>query len=67
MVNAQISDDASLQSTDILINNVKEKLQDDFDNKVGELTLEELQIAAEQIEVSDDTLLTWEELKQKIQ
>lgn len=67
MVNAQISDDTSLQSTDILINNVKEKLQDDFDNKVGELTLEELQIAAEQIEVSNDTLLTWEELKQKIQ
>lgn len=52
--------------TQPLINNVKEKLQDDFDNKVGELTLEELHIAAEQVEVPDGTLLSWDELIAKI-
>lgn len=50
-----------------LVNNVKEKLQDEFDDKVGELTLEDLQIAAEQIEVSDGVLLTWDELIEKIE
>ena len=52
--------------TQPLINNVKEKLQDDFDDKVGELTLEELHIAAEQVEVPEGTLLSWDELKAKI-
>ena len=50
-----------------LINNVQEKLQDDFDDTVGELTLEELQIAAEQIEVPEGTLLSWDELIAKIE
>ena len=50
-----------------LINNVQEKLQDDFDDKVGELTLEELQIAAEQIEIPEGTLLSWDELIAKIE
>ena len=53
-------------STDTLVNNVKEKLQDDFDGKVGELTLEELHIAAEQVEVPEGTLLSWDELIAKI-
>jgi len=53
-------------SIDTLVNNVKEKLQDDFDNKVGELTLEELKIAAEQVEVPEGTLLSWNELIAKI-
>ncbi len=55
-----------MDDTQPLINNVKEKLQDDFDNKVGELTLEELHIAAEQIEVPEGTLLSWDELIAKI-
>lgn len=50
-----------------LTNNVKEKLQDEFDGKVGELTLDELHIAAEQIEVSEDDLLSWDELIAKIE
>lgn len=53
-------------SIDTLVNNVKEKLQDDFDNKVGELALEELKIAAEQVEVPEGTLLSWNELIAKI-
>ena len=57
---------AKVDDTQPLINNVKEKLQDDFDNKVGELTLEELHIAAEQIEVPEGTLLSWDKLVAKI-
>lgn len=56
-------DDSDTQS---LINNIKEKLQDEFDDRVGELKLDELQIAAEQIKVSDGTLLSWDELIAKI-
>lgn len=52
--------------TQPLINNVKEKLQDDFDDKVGELTLEELHIAAEKVEVPEGTLLSWDELIAKV-
>ncbi len=57
---------AKVDDTQPLINNVKEKLQDDFDDKVGELTLEELHIAAEQVEVPEGTLLSWDELIAKI-
>ena len=53
---------AKVDDTQPLINNVKEKLQDDFDDKVGELTLEELHIAAEQVEVPEGTLLSLYEL-----
>ncbi len=52
--------------TQPLINNVKSKLQDKSDDKVGELTLEELHIAAEQVEVPDGALLSWDELITKI-
>lgn len=51
--------------TQPLINNVKEKLQDEFADKVGELTLEELKIAAD-LEVSEKDLLSWDELIAKI-
>lgn len=54
------------QDTETLINNVKGKLQDEFDDKVGGLTLDELQIAAEKIEVPDGVLLSWDELLAKI-
>lgn len=45
---------------------VKEILQDQFDDKIGELTLDELKIAAEQIEVDEGVLLSWDELIAKI-
>ena len=57
---------AKVDNTQPLINNVKEKLQDDFDDKVGELTIEELHIAAEQVEVPEGTFLSWDELIAKI-
>lgn len=60
-------DGTTSSDTDTLINNVKEKLKDDFDSKVGELTLDELQIAAEQVEVPEGTLLSWDELITKIE
>ena len=47
-------------------NNVKDKLQDEFDNKVGDLTFGDLKIAADNIEVPKDSLLTWDELIAKI-
>ena len=53
-------------SVDTLVNNVKSKLKDEFDDRVGELKLEELQIAAEQIEVPENALLSWDELIDKI-
>lgn len=57
-------DDTDVQP---LISNVKEKIQDNFDGKVGELTLDELQIVAEQVEVPEGTLLSWDELIAKIE
>ncbi len=59
-------DGTTTSDTDTLINNVKEKLQDDFYDKVGELTLDELHIAAEQVEIPEGTLLPWDELIAKI-
>ncbi len=55
--------DASIKP---LINNIKEKLHDEFDGKVGMLTLGEIKIAAEQIEVPEDELLSWDELLAKV-
>lgn len=55
-----------LDDVDRMADGVKSLLQDEFDNKVGELTLEDLQIAAEQIDVPKDKLLTWDELIAKI-
>ena len=56
----------TLDDIDRMVDGVKSLLQDDFDDKVGELTLEDLQIAAEQIEIPKDKLLTWDELIAKI-
>ena len=62
----QTTEDGSTSSDiDILINNVKSKLQDKFHDKVGELTLDELQIASE-LEVNYGTHLSWDELIAKI-
>lgn len=51
--------------TQPLINNIKEKLQDEFADRVGELKIDELQIAAG-IEIPNTTLLSWDELITKI-
>lgn len=59
-------DNSTTSDIDNLINNVKNKLQDNFDEKIGELKLDELQIAAEQIEAPEDYLLTWDELINRI-
>lgn len=53
-------------NTDTLINNVKGKLQDKYDDKVGELSLDDLDIASK-LEIPDGVTLTWDELIAKIQ
>lgn len=54
--------------TQTLINNVKGKLKGtEFDEKVGELNLGDLQIAAEQVDVPLDSIESWEELLSLIQ
>ena len=58
---------AKLKDRVVLEDHVKSKLQDEFDDKVGELSLTELQIAAEQIKINEDDLLSWDELKEKIE
>lgn len=41
-------------------------LKDEFDDKVGELSLDDLQVASN-LEIPEGTLLSWDELKQKIE
>lgn len=41
-------------------------LKDEFDDKVGELSLDDLQVASK-LEITEGTLLSWDELKQKIE
>ena len=48
-----------------LINNVTDKLQNEFVDRVGELRIDELQIAAG-LEIPNATLLSWDELITKI-
>ena len=43
-----------------------EEDKDEFDDKVGELSLDDLQIASK-LEIPEGTLLSWDELKQKIE
>lgn len=63
----QTEDDGSTSSSvDTMVNNVKEKLKDEFDDKVGELSLEDLDIASK-LEISEGTLLSWDELLAKIE
>lgn len=45
---------------------VKGFLKDEFDDKVGELSLDDLQVASK-FEIPEGTLLSWDELKQKIE
>lgn len=54
--------------TQTLINNVKGKLKGtEFDEKVRELNLGDLQIAAEQVDVPLDSIESWEELLELIE
>lgn len=54
-------------NVDTLINNVKGKLQDSFDDKVGELSLGDLDIAANKLEIDPSIPLSWDELIAKIE
>lgn len=49
-----------------LVNKVKGFLKDEFDDKADDLTLGDLQIAAN-LDIPPDTQLTWEELRVKIE
>ena len=53
-------------SYETYLNHTKNFLQDEYDDMASGLTLSELEIAG-QLDIPDDTLLTWEELKQKIE
>lgn len=53
-------------TTEPLKTKVKGFLKDEFDGKVGELTLEELEIASSKLEIPEGTLLSWDELIAKI-
>lgn len=54
-------------NVDTLVNNVKGKLQDSFDDKVSELSLEDLEIAANKLEIDPSVPLSWDELIAKIE
>ncbi len=64
-INIPISFEETTADVDTMISMAKGKLQNEFDNKVGELTLDELKIASE-LEVSEADLLSWDELIAKI-
>lgn len=56
----------TLDDVDRMTEGVQAFLSDEFDNKVGELSLGDLQIASE-LEVDTSTLLSWDELLERIQ
>lgn len=59
-------DDGNIASdVDTMVNNVGNKIQDKFKDKVGSLTLDDLKIAST-LEVPEGTLLSWDGLIQKI-
>lgn len=59
-------DDGNIASdVDTMVNNVGNKIQDKFKDKVGSLTLDDLKIAST-LEIPEGTLLSWDELIQKI-
>lgn len=59
-------DEGNSSDVDTMVNNVRHKLKDTFDKNVGELTINELQIASE-LKVPNNTLLSWDDLKAKIE
>ena len=64
----QTNDDGTTTSdVDTMVENVKKKLKGtEFDDKVGELSLGDLKIAAD-LEVGDDTIQSWDELIERIE
>ncbi|MBT9778839.1 hypothetical protein GPL15_20375 [Clostridium sp. MCC353] len=50
-----------------MVNNVQKKLKNEFDYKVGELSLGDLEIAFNKISVAKGTKLSWDDLLTKIQ
>lgn len=62
-----LSLEPKIKDIEPLVNNVKDKLKGtEFDNRVGELTLEDLQIAAD-LKVDDDSIQSWDELLKRIE
>ncbi|MDD4279651.1 MAG: hypothetical protein PHX74_07960 [Candidatus Sumerlaeales bacterium] len=59
-ISAPIVDMAKIDNVDALIENVKLKLQDEFDDNVGELTLNQLRLGGD-LKVEDGALLSWQE------
>ena len=60
-------DGTTTSSLDAMITNVEKKLQGtDFDDKVGELSLDDLKIASE-LEVPMDSIQSWDELLERIE
>lgn len=64
----QTNDDGTTTSdVDTMVENVKKKLKGtEFDDKVGELSLGDLKIAAD-LEVGDDTIQSWDDLIERIE
>ena len=64
----QTNDDGTTTSdVDTMVENVKKKLKGtEFDDKVGELNLGDLKIAAD-LEVGDDTIKSWDDLIDRIE
>lgn len=54
-------------TTEPLKTKVQGFLNDEFDSKVGELTLEELEIATSRLEIPEGTLLSWDEFIAKLE
>lgn len=59
-------DDYNDDSIKPLKTKVQGFLKDEFDDNVGELSLDDLQIASK-LEIPENTLLSWDKLKQKIE
>ena len=54
-----------VEGIDQLVTNVQGKILDEFDNKVGSMTLQDLRLAST-LEVPEGILLTWDELRERI-
>lgn len=62
----KIDDDSIKAEIDPLVNHTKSILKDEFDNKVDDLTISDLKII-DTLDIPEGTLLTWDELLEKIQ
>lgn len=62
---SSIVDMATVKDIDSLVSNVQNKLSDEFDGKVGSMSLQDLRLAST-LEVPEGVLLTWDELQERI-